>query len=329
MPVRNGDNFVRFALESVLNQTFDDFELIISDNASQDQTAAICREYANRDRRVRYYRQETMLPPAANHNFVLRQASGEFFKWACHDDACGPEFLSKCIAVMDADPGAVLVFPHTTIIDDSGNELKKYSYLPRTQDRRAPVRFGSLLRVDHRVYGAFEIYGLMRMQLLRQIREMGDYVSADRVVLTRLALEGRFVQIPDFLFFSREHRKRSVRTLPGRMAAGRAWLRRVIGVGPLPPLEWWDASKAGRINFPEWRLIREYLQVIREASVGFGVKVRCLAQVAWWFVGDVPRLGRDLIIAAEQFLTPQRPNAARTEGHAAGLPSTPNSTLDQ
>ncbi|MBV9771596.1 MAG: glycosyltransferase family 2 protein [Bryobacterales bacterium] len=329
MPVRNGENFVRIALDSVLSQTFRDFELIISDNDSQDQTAAICRAYADRDSRVRYYRQDTVLPPAANHNFVLRQAKGELFKWACHDDVCDPEFLSKCVGVLDADPGAVLAYPGSIIIDDSGNELRKYSYPLRTNENAPAVRFGSLLRADHRRFTAFEIYGLMRMQALRQIREMGNYVTADRVVLVRMALLGRFAEVPHVLFFSREHGNRSVRTLPGSIAAGRVWLRRVIGVGPLPPLEWWDSSKAGCVNFPEWRLIREYLQVIREAPVRLGVKVQCLAEVARWVVGDIPKLGRDVIIAAEQLLTPSRgirssPTKNFSPGVSGNAKSTPN-----
>ena len=89
MPVFNGDKFIREALDSLLAQTFTDFELIISDNASTDRTEAICREYAERDKRIRYVRQAENLGPAANFRFVLDEAVGEYFMWAAADDLNG------------------------------------------------------------------------------------------------------------------------------------------------------------------------------------------------------------------------------------------------
>src|SRR5688500_6871770 len=86
MPVFNGEASVRQAIECLLGQTFAEFELIISDNASRDGTEAICREYAASDSRVRYIRQNENLGVLANFEFVLDQAGGEFFMWAAADD---------------------------------------------------------------------------------------------------------------------------------------------------------------------------------------------------------------------------------------------------
>lgn len=85
-PVYNGAKYLRKALDSLLEQTFTDFELIISDNASTDDTQAICEEYARRDSRIRYVRQSMNIGAAENFRFVQQQAKGEFFMWAAHDD---------------------------------------------------------------------------------------------------------------------------------------------------------------------------------------------------------------------------------------------------
>jgi glycosyltransferase involved in cell wall biosynthesis len=86
MPVYNGEKFIRSALDSLLAQTFTDFELIISDNASTDLTESICREYANKDRRIQYIRQAMNIGPVANFQFVLDAAVGDYFMWAAADD---------------------------------------------------------------------------------------------------------------------------------------------------------------------------------------------------------------------------------------------------
>lgn len=86
MPVYNGERFIRDALNSLLAQTFTDFELIISDNASTDATGSICRDYAKQDSRIRYIRQHENLGVLPNFQFVLNEARGEYFMWAACDD---------------------------------------------------------------------------------------------------------------------------------------------------------------------------------------------------------------------------------------------------
>jgi glycosyltransferase involved in cell wall biosynthesis len=100
MPVWNGETFVSQAIESILGQTYGDLELIISDNASTDGTSEICRSCANRDRRIRYIRQENNIGAAPNHHEVFRHSSGRYFKWSCHDDFLAPEFINECVGVL-------------------------------------------------------------------------------------------------------------------------------------------------------------------------------------------------------------------------------------
>lgn len=311
VPVRNGAAYLQEALDAILAQTYQDFELIISDNGSKDRTAEICQDAARLDRRIRYYRQNSVLPPAENHNFVLHRAKAEFFKWNCHDDTCAPLFLERCLEALQANGAAVLAYPQATIIDTESREVEEYSYPLRTAHPRPRVRFGSVLRADHRRFAGFEIYGLIRRRALAAVPDMGNYVSADRVLLARLALQGRFLEVPDRLFFSREHDQRSVRTLPAGISPDRRWLRRIIGVGALPPLEWWDPSKARRINFPEWRLIREYYASVSRAPLSAGEKAACWLEVLHWFASDVPKLGRDLLISAERWIALRQPGLGR------------------
>src|ERR1700736_6211403 len=118
LPVYNGENFLNVAVDSVLGQDFEDFELIISDNASQDGTAALCKEYAARDKRVRYYRSDVNNGGAWNYNRVFELAEGQYFKWQAHDDVCLPGFFRRCVEVFDhAPPTVVVVSPRTQVID--------------------------------------------------------------------------------------------------------------------------------------------------------------------------------------------------------------------
>ena len=120
LPVYNGERYLRLAIDSILAQTFEDFELIISDNASTDHTEEICREYAARDPRVIYIRQPRNRGGAWNFNHVVELARGEYLKWAAHDDVLAPTFLKECVAALDRLPGTVLASPRTVKIDESG-----------------------------------------------------------------------------------------------------------------------------------------------------------------------------------------------------------------
>ena len=109
LPVYNGEAHIEEAISSILAQSYRDFELVISDNGSKDKTQQICSEYAKRDRRIFYYRFEKNIGAARNFNRVFDLSSGEFFKWAASDDVIAPEYLSKCLSVLEQNPSVVLV----------------------------------------------------------------------------------------------------------------------------------------------------------------------------------------------------------------------------
>jgi glycosyltransferase involved in cell wall biosynthesis len=99
MPIYNGERFLREAMDSLLAQTFSDFELIISDNASTDMTGSICREYAEKDNRIKYIRQHENIGPLANFQFVLDAAVGDYFMWAAADDKWDATWIEKLLPI--------------------------------------------------------------------------------------------------------------------------------------------------------------------------------------------------------------------------------------
>ena len=124
LPVFNGERYLAGALNCLLQQDYEDFELIISDNASTDATESICREYAAKDPRIRYSRNATNIGASLNYNRVFGLARGEFFKWASHDDECHPSLVRRCLEVFEQAPAsAVLVYSMAEIIDELGRVM--------------------------------------------------------------------------------------------------------------------------------------------------------------------------------------------------------------
>src|ERR1700691_2946887 len=126
MPVYNGEKYIVEALDSILGQTYADFELIISDNASEDRTAEICQDFVKKDPRIRYFRQPSNLGAPRNFNFVFEQSGGQYFKWAADNDVCDHDLLGICKKVLDDRPEVVLCFGKTVAIDQHGSILSPF-----------------------------------------------------------------------------------------------------------------------------------------------------------------------------------------------------------
>ena len=120
LPVYNGGSFLEETIESILGQTFTDLELIISDNASTDDTEKICCRFAERDSRIRYFHNPENLGAARNFNITFELARGRYVKWQGHDDPIPPDFLEHCVAVLDNDPSVVLAYGRQIAIDEHG-----------------------------------------------------------------------------------------------------------------------------------------------------------------------------------------------------------------
>jgi glycosyltransferase involved in cell wall biosynthesis len=126
MPVFNGERYLGRAIESILSQTFQDFELVIGDNASTDATEAICRGYASADRRIRYVRHARNLGVARNFNAVYHLSIGRYFRWAASDDLAEPRLIERCAAVLEQDSTVALAYGKTRLIDEHGALVSDY-----------------------------------------------------------------------------------------------------------------------------------------------------------------------------------------------------------
>jgi glycosyltransferase involved in cell wall biosynthesis len=304
MPVYNGEHYVAQAIESILSQSFTDWELIISDNASTDQTSAICREFAARDQRIKYDRLTSNIGAILNYERVYRRGGGQYFKWAAHDDLMEPEFLQRCVEALDADPSAVLAYPRAKFIDQSGKYLKDYPIKLATDSNVPSVRFRALATADHRITHNLEIFGLMRRSASDLIPQQGTYAASDRVFLARLALYGRFVEVPEVLFLSRDHPGQSIHTLPRYMQKKKSLISKFFGHGQLPPAEWFDPKYTSKITFPEWRLMGEYLGSTKYGWLNFRERTMCFASVFRRQLshGNWARMVRDFILAGDKLM---------------------------
>ncbi|WP_181705386.1 glycosyltransferase family 2 protein [Chthonobacter rhizosphaerae] len=208
LPVYNGEKYVGGALECLLGQTFQDFELIISDNASTDRTGAICRSFAARDPRVKYLRNPHNLGAGPNFNHVFHQAVGTYFKWCACDDLLGPTFLAETVRALDENPDTVLAFGRTESIDDTAHIVPLVgSNMPAVLDERPARRFRQVLR---EIGTCYEVFGLIRRDALAATTLHRPYYGSDRALLLELSLLGKFRLVPDAVLYSREHPERSI-----------------------------------------------------------------------------------------------------------------------
>jgi glycosyltransferase involved in cell wall biosynthesis len=209
LPVYNGQRYLAKALDSLLNQDFEDFELIVSDNGSTDQTEAICRDAAARDSRVRYLRNDQNQGATWNFRKVLEASSGEFFKYAAYDDECYPAMLRRCMDIIRTDPAIALAYTRSELIDENSAVVPPQCS-PRwdsiaTSANQASIR---LWHVLWWVLHGQACYGVIRGSFLRRIRPFGS-VAGDWVVLAQLAMLGKIVEIPEVLFRLRRHSNNS------------------------------------------------------------------------------------------------------------------------
>lgn len=253
MPVYNGERYIREALDSILGQTFTDFELIISDNSSTDRTGAICREYAERDTRISYLRQDHNLGLVANYNRVFEAAQGEYFKWASSNDVCEPTMLARCVEMLDADPEMVLCYPRTTLFDEiSGTEAEYHDGLTLTSE--SPCERVKALISALRLNNAMN--GLIRISALRRTDLIADFVASDVNLLLQLSLLGKFGEVAEPLFRRRVHPNEDTRN---------GDTERLLKIYN-PAL---DRHRA----FTFWRLNLEHLRSVWRAPIGFGDKL--------------------------------------------------------
>jgi glycosyltransferase involved in cell wall biosynthesis len=284
LPVYNGEEYLVETLEAILNQTYSHFELVISDNASTDGTQAICRAYAAKDDRIRYFRNATNVGASRNFNRTFELASGEYFKWAAADDLHEPEFLERCVTVLDQDASVILCYTLAQAIDGSGRVLLSYKAKPHIDSSKPRERFYECLCVEHPGLTIVPvlIFGVIRASVLRETPLIGNYASSDGVLLGELALRGRFHEVPEYLFLYRHHPQQSTVAYPNRHV-----------------LEgWYDPGRTNRVTFPHWRLLLEHFRSIGRAAPPWRDRMWSYFYVVSWARSKWRGLAKDLVLKA-------------------------------
>ena len=224
LPVYNGAQYLREQLRCLQSQTMGDFEIVISDNASTDDTERVCREHAAGDTRIRYFRNERNLGANPNFNSVFSLSRAPLFKWAPHDDLFEPTYLQTCIGLLDANSDAVLAHSDCLCIDDSGVPFPE---LPTSPGTCIDPRSGMISKLDplgladndwsvrrfwdvlFRMQCCTSIFGVIRRDALARTGLMRNFYGTDKLLLAELALLGRFKQSPERLYLQRFHNNMS------------------------------------------------------------------------------------------------------------------------
>lgn len=208
-PTYNGGPRIRRALNSLLAQSYKNFEIIISDNASEDNTQEVCQEYAEKDPRIKYFRRSRNVGPLENFEVVFKKAVGEYFMWAADDDWWSPDFIRILKDGLDSDESYGVAMSSLKLVYEDGesfgevifsgrNDLKKYSY-------------GSVFNatVVKKPATHFFIYGLFRMGVLKKLlwQPIPAVFGPDKILICEAALFTRFYSVPDILWIRTVRRK--------------------------------------------------------------------------------------------------------------------------
>lgn len=304
LPVYNGARFVEQAIVSLLAQTYFDVELIVVDNASTDETEAVCRRMAAQDERIRYVRNASNVGAAANFNKTFELSRGEYFKWAAADDVCLPTFIERCVEILDVDPKAVLAFPDPVFVNADGSPLpyseehqafidengKKWYW--RSADRYRLSTSDPIARFDQillRTYVCQEIFGLIRRDALTGTPLIADYYGSDKVLLAELSLKGRLRRVPEELFVRRCHSGQS----GYKSAAERA--------------QWITGRRARKVSLAQWRVFRGYVHALAASPVSATDKLRGLS-VLYRYVARPDKFMHHLGIKKSSRTTPLTTN---------------------
>lgn len=278
LPVYNGEVYLEVAIESILAQSFTDFEVVISDNGSTDRTEEICRRYAAQDPRISYHRQLENRGVSWNYNRTFEFARGEYFQWVAYDDALAPDYLQKCIAALDQNPGAVLCQSLINVIDENGATLGIYD--SGVFGARSSAIFRNVVLKAH---WCTELLGVIRSDALRKTSPYGRHHGSDEIKIAELSMLGSFLRVGEPLFLNREHK--------GRFS---------VSVSIDQHAAWFGADKK-QVLFPLWRVYRKYFSAVHNLQEDRLERFKCYCVlVFWWFVNwNAIRMAVDVLSAID------------------------------
>jgi glycosyltransferase involved in cell wall biosynthesis len=275
LAVYNGEEFLAQAIQSIVDQSFTDFECVVSDNASTDRTAEIAQSFAAQDPRIRYSKNATNIGGARNENLTVSLTSAAYFRWAAHDDYLEPTLLERCVEVLDRDPGVVICYTQVRQLDLVAGTSTILSR-NNASSRRPATRFRRIILSRDFLE---ETYGLIRRDVLDRTNLQADYTASDRTLMAEISLYGRFYEVPEPLFVKRLHPKNAYVD----------WRTRIA---------WFRPGTDGMLSFPWWAQLGDLLRTVRRAQVGGLVQAECYAAVALWAFVRAPNLAKDVIEGA-------------------------------
>ena len=250
MPLYNAERYLTQALDALLAQTYTDFELIISDNASTDSTWEICNTYAARDSRIKLYRNEENKGATYNFTRVLNLAQGAYFMWASYDDLWDTRFLEECVEALEKHPTAILAFSHIRCQYDMGivDLPLNFHHVPQEPWERA------IHLLQHHPLPNPIIYGVYRRSIMQQLLPIADGYGSDTIWLLRCIFAGEFVQFDIPLFTYTHFGKRDIRTRLKQYTGHRTGIRRLLRL--------------------DWQFIYNLFRITQAIAPNFRVRIR-------------------------------------------------------
>jgi len=282
VPVYNGARYLARTLDSLLNQTVDDFVVYVGDNASTDGTAAIIEEYAARDTRVHHVRHPRNLGAAANYCRLFEMANTEFFRWSNADDCSEPRFLEACLETLRRNSDAVLVYPRIMLIDGDDQPLGEYEEGLHLPHAHPSDRFFTLLQ---NIGFCNALYGLARTDAVRRTRLLGSYRGSDIVFQAELSLYGRILELPQTLFLRRMHSDSYTSMTPEQQR------------------QFNNPGRRQRVELNRWRHLSEHYRSVVRAPLPVGERVKLVAGLARRMVWSRDEFWQELVTAARMLVT--------------------------
>jgi len=276
VPTYNCEKYIAQSLDSLLGQTYGDFELVISDNASSDGTEEICHRYAAKDRRVRYIRRSENIGGPGNFRYVFAQCSGQYHKWSTADDFWHPGFLEEAVAVLDSRPDVVLCYPKTRLIDANGSALSDYEDKLDLMDDSPRARFRKL----YELIGLCNAHlGLIRRDAMLQTKLIAAHKASDVDFLGELALLGKFWLLPEIRFFRRFHQESS------------SWARD----SSEHQKRYYDPSSRAKGGTDTWQRLRFQWAMLWRSPIGLADKLALSNDLARWTRYQRTALSQELV----------------------------------
>jgi len=276
MKIYNEAKYIEETLDSLLAQDFKDFEILINDNASEDRTGDICRNYSKKDKRIHFVKHQKNLGVVKSFNELVKRASGKYFMLAGGHDKWHPSFVTQCIEVLEKDSSLVLSYTQTRVINDKGREV---GVDPNLMDIRSLNGSGfnrlqqfNLVLWD--CFGYYPIHGVIRTRMLQQTRLLRPTIGPDTILLAELALLGPFAQIPKPLFYARKLREFNEKEV----------LRRQFRYS-------FPEQNARKIHFPYANFAWQYLMVAKDAPppIRFSQRVLIVISLIIKFTWEILR----------------------------------------